>query len=406
MSRENSTIRIKNTALLSFGLLILFLAGAYFGGHLMTLFFFFLCLPLISVLMGLISLAELKYHQEFDTEHPIKGQDINYRLILTNESILPIARIHCRFKAIHPQMNLIIPDFSIYLKARGERSESHTFRCSYRGIYTVGLERIEITDPFGILTVAPQVLYRTFYVYPRIPKINHLSLELQNWEGSSSGISHGGEPDYSLYTQLKSYLPGESMRHIHWKKFATTGKPFLRQYETTSAPEIGLYLDTRPCPGEKMKVLEIEDTSVEILVALVKYFLDNRIPLSVSAPGREIFRFSGSSPDQFESFYHSTINLTFRSNVSPAQLYSSEVKSSFTGNRTLFFITHVMDPALFGLVEDSLLTETPFILIFNQAGYSEEQWRQNLSIFNRLREKGVKILIVNNSESIVSDLGR
>jgi hypothetical protein len=353
MSRENSTIRIKNTALLSFGLLILFLAGAYFGGHLMTLFFFFLCLPLISVLMGLISLAELKYHQEFDTEHPIKGQDINYRLILTNESILPIARIHCRFKAIHPQMNLIIPDFSIYLK-----------------------------------------------------KINHLSLELQNWEGSSSGISHGGDPDYSLYTQLKNYLPGESMRHIHWKKFATTGKPFLRQYETTSAPEIGLYLDTRPCPGEKMKVLEIEDTSVEILVALVKYFLDNRIPLSVSAPGREIFRFSGSSPDQFESFYHSTINLTFRSNVSPAQLYSSEVKSSFAGNRTLFFITHIMDPALLGLVEDSLLTETPFILIFNQAGYSEEQWRQNLSIFNRLREKGAKILIVNNSESIVSDLGR
>ncbi len=34
MSRKNSTIRITNTALLSFGLLILYLAGAYFGGPL------------------------------------------------------------------------------------------------------------------------------------------------------------------------------------------------------------------------------------------------------------------------------------------------------------------------------------------------------------------------------------
>jgi uncharacterized protein (DUF58 family) len=247
------------------------------------------------------------------------------------------------------------------------------------------------------------VHYRTFYVYPRILRIHHLPLEIRNWEGAGTGSSRGGDPDLSLYTQLRNYTEGESIRHIHWKKFATTGKPFLTEYETTAEPEIRIYLDARPCPGRGNQVLEIEDTSVEITVALVKYFLDRGIPLTVLAPGREVFRFTGAETPDFDRFYRATINIMFQTTISPSQLFRSEEPAVSHGNRTTIFITHLIDPELLGLVEDSLSTETPFVLIFNNVG--QEQRGRVSAAFHRLREKGAKIWVVENPDSIVADLG-
>jgi uncharacterized protein (DUF58 family) len=300
-------------------------------------------------------------------------------------------------------MDLMMPAFSTYLRAKGEKTESYTFRCSYRGIYTVGLERIEIGDPLGFLSISPSVLYRTFYVYPRVLKIHQLPLEIRNWEGVGSGSSHGGDPDLSLYTQLRRYHDGESIRHIHWKKFAMTGKPFLVEFETTAEPEICIYLDTRICPGRGNQVLEIEDTSIEIAVALVKYFLDRGILLSVLAPGREVFRFVGAAASDFDRFYRATINIMFQTSISPAQLFRSEEPSVSHGNRTTIFITHIMDPELLGLIEDTLPTETPFALIYN--GVSQDRQSRKSPVFHRLREKGAKISVVENPDSIVADLG-
>jgi len=400
---RNLPLRLKNLAVLVFSLIILYLAGFYFGGYLMTLFYFALTLPLLSLILCLITLAGMRYHQDFDTEHPVKGQEIHYRLTLSNESIVPIAHMHCSFKAIHQHMDLTMPGFSTYLKAKGEKTESYTFRCSYRGIYTVGLERIEISDPLGFITTSPSVLYRTFYVYPRILRIPQLPLEIRNWEGGGTGSSHGGDPDLSLYTQLRQYSEGQSIRHIHWKKFALTGKPFLTEYETTAEPEIRVYLDTRPCQGRGNQVLEIEDTSVEITVALVKYFLDRGIFLTVLAPGRDVFRFAGAAAADFDRFYRATINIMFQTTISPSQLFRSEGSSASHGNRTTLFITHLMDPELLGLIEDSLITETPFVLIYN--GVGQERKGRVSPAFHRLREKGAKILVVENPESIVADLG-
>ena len=411
----NPSFRLRSLGFLLFALFVLYLAGVYFGGHLMTLFYFGLCLPVLSVLLGLVSLAGLRYHQEFDNEHPVKGEDIHYRLILSNESPLPIARVRCRFKIIHRHMALAIPSFSTYLKSRGEREQSYTFRCSYRGIYTVGLERIEVSDPLGLLTVAPSVIYRTFYVYPRILRIRSLPLDIQNWEGGGTGISQGGDPDYSLYTQLKPYRAGESVRHMHWKKFALTGKPHLLEYETTAKPEISIYLDTRPCgglrtPGSPQEgggttELEIEDTSIEIMVALVRHFLGLGVPLSVRAAGRDIYRFTATEMSQFERFYRSTITITFDARLGPSQLFTLEDQPVSQGNRTTFFITHLLDASLLSLVEDSLATDTPFLLIFNHVGASRSERQCNNLAFTRLREKGARIMVVESAESIVEDLG-
>ena len=67
-----------------------------------------------------------------------------------------------------------------------------------------------------------------------------------------------------------------------------------------------------------MKALETEDVSVDILVALVKYYLDHEVPLTVRAPGRTVYSFQDADPSGFRRFYLSTMELLFQPTISPA----------------------------------------------------------------------------------------
>ena len=397
-------LKLKNIRLLAFGLFFIFLAASYFGSYLYVLYYFTILLPLLSIALCFYSLIGLKYYQYFDTEHPVKGQEIHYRLNLSNESFVPVSHIHCRFKTINPHLSLTIPNFSTYLKSKGQIEESYTFRCSYRGVYTVGLEQIEVEDPLKLISVRPRVDYRTFYVYPRILALRNFSLGLPATEGIGSGTSFGGDPDFSLYTQLKDYRPGEPIRHMHWKKFAAIGKPFIKQFETTSEPGLSIYFDLRYTDLDEVNSLEIEDTSVEILVALVKYFLDREVPVNVTAPGRAVYEFNGTSHSQFDTFYQSTMGLFFQKTISPAQMYLADTRAGFVSGNSVFFVTHLMDASIFNLIETSLATDEVFTVIFNQVGYPKSVKERNLFYINRLRERGARIFIVNSPETIVEDL--
>jgi hypothetical protein len=98
------------------------------------------------------------------------------------------------------------------------------------------------------------------------------------------------------------------------------------------------------------------------------------------------------------------MRLFFQNTVSPAQLYLSDSKTSLAGGTSTFFISHILDATLFSLIETSLTAGRIFTLIFNQVGYSDEQRRSNLLHFNRLREKGARVYVVNSAETIVEDL--
>ncbi len=68
--------------------------------------------------------------------------------------------------------------------------------------------------------------------------------------GSSARYQLGGDsPHQSLgqsdeFHGLRDYRSGDPLQHVHWKSWARTGKPIIRQFENTFFPRYGLIVDS------------------------------------------------------------------------------------------------------------------------------------------------------------------
>jgi hypothetical protein len=399
-------IRIRAFSLYLFCVFIAFLAGAYFDQYLYMLFVALIFYPVVSILVLFVMYFKLRFFQNFSTEHPVKGEIVKYTINFTNELPIPFPCVNVRFKTITPLKDISLPEFSVYIKGSGKLAKEFDINCPYRGIYTVGLERVMVEDLLRFFRLNIKVWYKTFYVYPRILPLTHFTPGIEAVEGGTMGLPFGGEPDYSLFDQLREYRPGDTIRHIYWKKFAIIGKPFLKEYDTTPQPSVTIYFDINHPEAQSHSALEIEDTSVEILVSLVKYFLDNEIETSVRAAGRDFFDFTGRSALDFKSFYELTTNLMFQETIPLSGMFRIDERSGAVISNSVFFITHTLDADLFNLVQASLDSQIVFTIIFNQSGYSEEEKERNLKFFYAMKNHGARIIPVNSPASIVEDLER
>ncbi len=400
------SVRWGGVAVYLFLLLLVQLGRFHIGQMFNYAFFLLLATPIVSLVHLIVSINSLKYHQEFDTDHPVKGEDLTYTLLLANESHLGSAPMNIGFRTVQPGSPSHIEDLRLSLR-RGERTErTYTISCPYRGIYTVGLERMELTDMLGWITISRPVWHRTFYVYPRIIDTEY-PFAVGDVSDLSTGPNPGASQDYSLFESLVRYREGESVRHMAWKKFFALGEPFLKTYARTSQPGISIYLDLRREEDPVPDVLEREDCSIEILVSLVKYFLDRSVPVSVHAMGQSRYGFAAETPDDFGLFHKDTVNLLFTRTVSPAALYRGDAHEA-SQRRSVLFVTHLVDPEIVEIMEDTIesaATEAPEIAcILNQTGMDEAGVRKSRDLFDDLRERGGKTLLIRGAESLSGDM--
>lgn len=394
----SASVRVRAALLYLFILSLAYLAGVYVGRIYYFAYLALLLVPFLSTVQLLIALAGLRYHQEFDTEHPVKGESIGYRLTIANESFIATGPIDVAFKSIHRDL-AGIKAATFRFTGSGSDERTYTIQCPYRGIYTVGLESLRLRDSLGWLAVRRPVYHRTFYVYPRIVDLAPAFAGSARL-GLTTRSESGTERDTSLFEGLAAYRAGTPLRHIAWKKFVATGSPYLKDYGRSAQPGITLYLDLRREGPPSRRVLESEDCSIEITVALVKYFLEAHVPLRVKAMGMDLYTFEASDPDSFERFYRHTINLLFQRSVSPVDIYLADRNAAAAG--ASLFVTHRLDSELFDLAARS--RPGSIGLIVNEHSMSDEERDRLDGAYKTMRENGADIFVVRGPNTIREDL--
>ena len=404
------TLRLRACGVYLFAMVISYLAAAYLGTFFAVFATLFILLPLVSLVLLLIAAAGLRYSQHFSNEQPVKGQELQYRCIIENGSALPLPRVRALFRAIRPTLDEErgsrtgtggAQGLLTYLPGHQFVEREQTVQLPYRGIYTVGLDRIELRDTLQLFTVRPRVKVREFRVYPRILPIGSFQPGSERRLGTSEVGALGTLPDYSLFNQLREYRPGESVRHLAWKKFASTGVPVVKDYDSTSEPAVSIYVDLRPVPPAAPDALLTEDVTVEALVALVNHFLQRNLPVTVRAASRGLYEFIGDHSTDFARFYESTFELLFVSDISAARLYETHLETGMnTEVNSMFFITHLLDPEILLLLEEQRSGNFQVTLIYNQTAGGDTHG----AYFSRLREQGTRVVTLRSASSITADL--
>jgi uncharacterized protein (DUF58 family) len=115
-----------------------------------------------------------------------------------------------------------------------------------RGVIHLHELRMMLPDAFGLFQKCLKVPApaSTLLVLPRrfpLPPIElpgGAAFKITG-ETNTNAIGNSGE-----FVGLRDYRPGDPMRQIHWKSWARTGRPIVKELEDTHYPRYGLILDT------------------------------------------------------------------------------------------------------------------------------------------------------------------
>lgn len=105
--------------------------------------------------------------------------------------------------------------------------------------------RITRTDPFGLFrSVSPAAQSDALLVLPRRYTLPELRLEGRRMyhQGGISLASRVGNTDE--FVGLRDYRPGDPLRSIHWKSWAKSGRPVVKEYEDEFFSRHALILDS------------------------------------------------------------------------------------------------------------------------------------------------------------------
>ncbi len=189
------------------------------------------------------------------------GDHLQERIAIENDSILPALWV----KVID---HSLMPGYSIStVKSVRSQWYSHWFTrgvCERRGIYTLGPTSLEAHDPLGIFTV--RIDYSetvTMMVVPPIIPLPQIEIAPGGRTGEGKSTSTGLERT-TVAGGVREYIPGDSLRWLHWPTTARLNKPFVRIFDYSPASNWWILLDMDP----RVQVGEGQESTEEYSVIL------------------------------------------------------------------------------------------------------------------------------------------
>ena len=160
--------------------------------------------------------------------------------------------------------------------------------CTRRGLFTLGPTSLRASDPLGLYTVSLHYPgWTTLMVMPPI-------VPLPTIEVAPGGRAGEGRPRADAFERtvsaagVRDYLPGDSLRWIHWRTSAHRDSLFIRLFDGTPAGDWWIFLDMdrRAQVGEGQA--STEEHGVILAASLVDRGLRSRRAVGLVTHGEEL----------------------------------------------------------------------------------------------------------------------
>ncbi len=126
----------------------------------------------------------------------------------------------------------------------GSHSAWHTtVTCTRRGLFTLGPTTLRTADPLGLFSVTlhnPHAVQ--LMVTPPVVPLPHIEVAPGGKAGQGRPRPNLAERTVSA-ASVREYVPGDSLRWMHWRTTARRGKPYVRTFESTPSGDWWIILD-------------------------------------------------------------------------------------------------------------------------------------------------------------------
>lgn len=254
---------------------------------------------LIARLWWDYSFTNLTIAHTFSSERAFYGDEVTLTITVKNEKPLPITRFdvaeevttnveligHETARSERPDRRVMRSVFSLGMYER----VAHRYRipARHRGWYRFGPVSLAAVDPFGVVTRRQTLDERHgFLVYPRMVPISTLVVPARQPYGDHRPQQQVIE-DPMRFAGVRSYVPGDSPRRIHWRASARVGELQTRTFEPTASPVAAIFLDTITFSylweGQNSDLLEL---AITVAASLSNQMLAerNQVGIYINAP--------------------------------------------------------------------------------------------------------------------------
>lgn len=168
------------------------------------------------------------------------GDHLRERVLLENNGWAPSLWVH-----VDDHSNMQDYEISSIIDVRSWRYRNwHTQGvCNNRGLFTLGPVTLESEDPFGIYQVRVDYTESVnMMVVPPVVKLPEIEIASGGRVGEGRSSNKGLKLTVSA-VGVREYIPGDSMRWLHWPTIARMGEFYVHMFENEPTSDWWVLLD-------------------------------------------------------------------------------------------------------------------------------------------------------------------
>jgi uncharacterized protein (DUF58 family) len=190
------------------------------------------------------------------------GDEIEEIIALSNASVFPVA-----WAEFSDHSNL--PGYTVSSVRMADPQSALTWRahtlCTRRGTFTLGPWELRLGDPFNFFGV--QQIYtqrQEILIYPPLAPLPLHLLPNAAAMGTHRPLHQPLPAETIDVISVRPYVPGDPMRHLHWRTTARRQAPYTKVFEPEASSTVWLMPDFDPAAHSG----EGSDTTEELMVLL------------------------------------------------------------------------------------------------------------------------------------------
>lgn len=236
-------------------------------------------IPLLTLPISIYLRNKIKVSIEADPNLR-KGAAGEFTVLLENATPFPVLRMQCSIRAEN-QLNRETELYSVktWLAPKGKQELTIHSGSVYCGRIKISAAKVSMYDCFGLIGIPCKVEAAAYMTVQ--PDTFEMEVTMLPDSGimDESDVYSESRPgnDLTETYQIREYVPGDSMRQVHWKLSNKFDRLIVRDPSLPVIQNVLVFWERTGESGD----LESIDAQAEIIISLCKSLLDNSIQFTV-----------------------------------------------------------------------------------------------------------------------------